>query len=216
MNRSVATAPYHRTVAEAPVAAKVEVSEEETRRTQILDAAVECFVQLGIARTSVQDVARMARVSRGTVYRYFDDRQVLIEAAVEHGAQQFLGEAAAAMEKKSTLAEQVGALGEVLAKTLVEHRTRNRLMGDDAALMRQMIVGGKGAARGTSRFLVPYVEAAKASGEVASDLDVTAACEWLSRMINSISTVQGSSVFDMRKPRTVGEFLERFAVAGLR
>jgi AcrR family transcriptional regulator len=214
MNRSVATAPYHRAVAGADT---IDVEDsEETRRTQILDAAVECFVQLGIARTSVQDVARMAKVSRGTVYRYFDDRNVLIEAAVEHGAQHFLREAAAAMAKKSTLAEQVGALGEVLARTLVEHRTRNRLMGDDAALMRQMIVGGKGAARGTAHFLVPYVEAAKERGEVATDLDVTAACEWLSRMINSISTVQGSSVFDMRKPRSVGEFLEQFAVAGLR
>jgi AcrR family transcriptional regulator len=192
-----------------------DASDEESRRNQILDAAVDCFVQLGIARTSVQDVARMARVSRGTVYRYFDDRQVLIDAAVQHGAQQFLRDAAAAMAKKDTLAEQMGAMAEVLARTLVEHRTRNRLMGDDAALMRQMIVGGTATAGSTADFLGPYVEAARERGEVASDLDVPAACEWLARVIISISTVQGSKAFDMRKPRTVGRFVERFAVSGL-
>lgn len=203
-------------MAEAEATARAAPSdEEETRRTQILDAAVECFVQLGIARTSVQDVARMARVSRGTVYRYFDDRQVLIDAAVEHGAQQFYRDAAAAMAKKPSLSEQLGAMAETLAKTLVEHRTRNRLMGEDAALMRQMMVGGKGTAKRTATFLAPYIEAAKERGEVAADLDVGAAGEWLARMINSISTVQSSACFDMNKPRTVGQFVERFGVHGL-
>ena len=46
----------------------------------------------GIQRTSVQDVARMANVSRGTVYRYFEDRNVLIDAAIEFGAQEVLPE----------------------------------------------------------------------------------------------------------------------------
>ena len=68
------------------VAGQVEVgaADEFDRRDQILDAANECFTQLGIQRTSVQDVARMAKVSRGTIYRYFVDREVLIEAAIEH------------------------------------------------------------------------------------------------------------------------------------
>jgi AcrR family transcriptional regulator len=69
--------------------AELDSAEEFDRRDQILGAANECFTQLGIARTSVQDVARTANVSRGTVYRYFEDRNVLIEAAIEFGAQRF-------------------------------------------------------------------------------------------------------------------------------
>jgi AcrR family transcriptional regulator len=196
--------------------AQAELSDEETRRNQILDAAMECFVQLGIARTSVQDVARMAGLSRGTVYRYFDDRQVLIEAAIEHGAQQYYRDAAEAMNKKATLAEQVGAMAEVVARTQLEHRTRNRLMADDAELMRHMIAGSDATVRRTTTFLLPYVEAAKKRREVASNLDALAASEWLARAINSLSTVQSSPTFDVSKPKAVGRFVERFAVAGLR
>ena len=34
---------------------------------KILAAAMQCFLQLGIAKTSLQDVARAADMSRGTV-----------------------------------------------------------------------------------------------------------------------------------------------------
>jgi AcrR family transcriptional regulator len=200
----------------AQSAPEVDFTEEEARRTQILDAAMKCFVQLGIARTSVQDVARAARVSRGTVYRYFEDRQVLIDAAIEYGAQEYYREAAAAMAKKSTLAEQVGAIAEVVARTLVEHRTRNRLMDDDADLMRHIIAGSDATVRRTTDFLLPYVKGAKARGEVAKNLDVGAAAEWLARVINSFSTVQTSRNFDMANPKAVGRFVTRFAVNGLR
>lgn len=196
--------------------AEIDVSDEESRRTQILDAAMECFVQLGIARTSVQDVAQAAGLSRGTVYRYFEDRQVLIDAAIEHGAQQYYRDAAEAMGKKATLAEQVGAMAEVVARTQLEHRTRNRLMADDAELMRHMIAGSDATVRRTTEFLEPYVVAAKERDEVARDVDVLAASEWLARAINSLSTVQSSPSFDMTKPKAVARFVERFAVSGLR
>ncbi|WP_156746536.1 TetR/AcrR family transcriptional regulator, partial [Mycobacterium sp. E1715] len=77
-----------------PVTSESAARADVDRRDQILDAANECFAQLGIQRTSVQDVARMAKVSRGTVYRYFEDRNVLIHAAIEFGAQRFYREVA--------------------------------------------------------------------------------------------------------------------------
>jgi AcrR family transcriptional regulator len=200
----------------AELVADAEVTDEEIRRAQILDAAMECFVQLGIARTSVQDVARMAGVSRGTVYRYFDDRKILIDAAVERGARAYYRDAAAAMDKKATLAEQAGAMAEVAAQTLIDHKTRNRLIADDAELMRHMVSGSDATVRRTTEFFVPYVEAAKLRGEVAKDLDVQEASEWLARAINSLTSVQTSATFDMSKPKVVGRFVSRYAVAGLR
>lgn len=80
---------------------RTRIGGEFDRRDQILEAANECFTQLGIQRTSVQDVARKANVSRGTVYRYFEDRNVLIDAAIEFGAQRFYREVASAMAKKT-------------------------------------------------------------------------------------------------------------------
>jgi len=183
---------------------------------QILQAANECFSQLGIPRTSVQDVARMAGVSRGTVYRYFDDRDALITAAIDYGGQQYYRSAAEAMKKKRSLAEQAGAMAQAVAEILVEHRTRNRLLSDDAVLIRHIIADSEDAIRRTTAFLVPYVEAAKGRGEVAASLDVRAASEWLTRIIYSLSTVTSSPTFDVGDPRTVGRFVARYAVNGLR
>jgi AcrR family transcriptional regulator len=196
--------------------AELDSAQEFDRRDQILGAANECFTQLGIARTSVQDVARTANVSRGTVYRYFEDRNVLIEAAIEYGAQRFYREVAVAMATKATLAEQVGAMAETHAKILLDHRTRNRLMADDAELMRHMISDGDTAVRRTTAFLVPYVRDARDRGEIGGGVDVTAASEWLARIIYSFSTVNEAQTFDMSKPDTVRRYVETFAINGLR
>jgi AcrR family transcriptional regulator len=198
------------------VTAEIDVQDEFDRRDQILEAANQCFTQLGIQRTSVQDVARMANVSRGTVYRYFEDRNVLIDAAIEFGAQKFYQLVAAAMDKKATLAEKVGAMAETHARILLDHRTRNRLMADDAELMRHMISDGDSAIRRTTDFLTPYVREAKEKGEVGASVDVTAASEWLARIIYSFSTVNKAQTFDMNKPETVRRYVEKFAINGLR
>lgn len=196
--------------------AEVEEQDEFDRRDQILEAANQCFTQLGIQRTSVQDVARMAGVSRGTVYRYFEDRNVLIDAAIEFGAQKFYRLVAEAMADKPTLAEKLGAMAETHATILLDHRTRNRLMADDAELMRHMISDGDSAVRRSTAFLVPYVREAQKRGEVGSTIDVTAASEWLARIIYSFSTVNEAQTFDMSKPETVRKYVEKFAVNGLR
>ncbi|OBF24879.1 TetR/AcrR family transcriptional regulator [Mycobacterium sp. ACS4331] len=203
-------------MATARVTSAAEDQDELDRRDQILEAANVCFTQLGIQRTSVQDVARMANVSRGTVYRYFEDRNVLIEAAIEFGAQKFYRLVAAAMAEKATLAEKLGAMAETHATILLDHRTRNRLMADDAELMRHMISDGDSAVRRSTQFLIPYVQEAQKRGEVGSGVDVIAASEWLARIIYSFSTVNEAQTFDMSKPETVRKYVEKFAVNGLR
>lgn len=52
-----------------------------TTRDRIQRAALDLFLQQGIRKTSVDDVAERAGVTRVTVYRHFADRQQLIEAA---------------------------------------------------------------------------------------------------------------------------------------
>jgi AcrR family transcriptional regulator len=196
--------------------AELDPADEFDRRDQILGAANECFTQLGIARTSVQDVARTANVSRGTVYRYFEDRNVLIDAAIEFGAQRFYREVATAMAEKPTLAEQVGAMAETNARILLDHRTRNRLMADDADLMRHMVSVGDTAVRRITEFLMPYVHDARDRGEIGASVDVRGASEWLARIIYSFATVNEAQTFDMSQPDTVRRYVETFAINGLR
>ncbi len=53
-------------------------------RTLILDAALDCFYELGYARTTTDQDARKAGVSRGAKLNHFPTRYELIQAAVEH------------------------------------------------------------------------------------------------------------------------------------
>ena len=49
----------------------------------VIDAAVRCFEQYGVQRTSMDDIAEAAGISRKTLYRLFDDRPKLIQAVLQ-------------------------------------------------------------------------------------------------------------------------------------
>lgn len=55
---------------------------EQTRR-RIIEAAMQCHAEQGIAGTSIQDVARRADVALGTVYRHFPTLEDLVGACGE-------------------------------------------------------------------------------------------------------------------------------------
>jgi len=49
----------------------------ETRRKEILDAAMTAFDRQGYAATTMDDVASAARISKGSIYNYFQSKQDL-------------------------------------------------------------------------------------------------------------------------------------------
>ena len=46
---------------------------------RILDAAEQCIHRFGIRRTSMGEVARVGKLSRGSIYRHFGDKESLVE-----------------------------------------------------------------------------------------------------------------------------------------
>jgi AcrR family transcriptional regulator len=57
---------------------------KDARPGEILDAALDVFVRQGFAAARIQDVARAAGVTTGTVYLYFSSKEAVFEAAVLH------------------------------------------------------------------------------------------------------------------------------------
>lgn len=49
-----------------------------SERDKIVDAAIRCFERFGPQRTSMNDIAEEAGISRRTLYRQFDDRPALV------------------------------------------------------------------------------------------------------------------------------------------
>jgi AcrR family transcriptional regulator len=58
---------------------------KEERPAELTAAALELFVEHGYAATRLEDVARRAGVSKGTLYLYFDGKEALFQAVVREG-----------------------------------------------------------------------------------------------------------------------------------
>lgn len=65
---------------------------------RILDAAALLFVEQGIGRPGMEDIARAAGCSRATVYRYFENKQALLRAFVHREARDVTAQVARQLE----------------------------------------------------------------------------------------------------------------------
>jgi len=70
----------------SPTARKHRTQAERSERTreQLLDATIECLVELGYARTTVQEICQRAGLSRGAQQHHFTTKAELMTSALEH------------------------------------------------------------------------------------------------------------------------------------
>ena len=66
---------------------------KDARPQELLDAALDHFVARGFAATRLDDVAKSAGVSKGTLYLYFCSKEELFKAVVRESIVPLLGEA---------------------------------------------------------------------------------------------------------------------------
>lgn len=64
---------------------KIAPEQLEARRQAILTAAKTCFVRNGFHKTTMADIAAEAGVSDTLAYRYFSDKDEIIQAAMQQG-----------------------------------------------------------------------------------------------------------------------------------
>jgi AcrR family transcriptional regulator len=65
---------------------------KETRPQELLDAALELFVEKGFAATRSEEVARRAGVSKGTLYLYYPSKEELFKAVVRQSLSHIIAE----------------------------------------------------------------------------------------------------------------------------
>ena len=53
------------------------------RREQIVEAATRVFAEKGFSRATTREVARVAGISEGTIYNYFEDKDALLTAILD-------------------------------------------------------------------------------------------------------------------------------------
>jgi AcrR family transcriptional regulator len=82
----------------------------ESRRAEILDAALRVFGQYGFRRTSMDDVAREADIGKGTIYLSFTSKEEVFQALSERLSQRMLAGAEAASRRPGTTADKLAAM----------------------------------------------------------------------------------------------------------
>ncbi|HET6289739.1 MAG TPA: helix-turn-helix domain-containing protein [Amycolatopsis sp.] len=82
-------------------------------RTQVLEAARECFAERGLA-TDVREIARRANVGVATLYRHFPTKDDLVEAVLE----QDVAEWAAVSERAKAAEDPWEGIGLFVERTL--------------------------------------------------------------------------------------------------
>lgn len=182
---------------------------------RILEAARQCFSQFGFNKTAMEDIAREAGVSRGSVYRHFPDKESLFQAVGQEATREFLDEMRLRTASVVTLTEQIEEIAE-LTFTFVRDNPLNAAMVrvDPDAFARLLTTESSDLLSMALEAVVPLIDAAIVRGEVRPDLDVRRAAEWITRMVFSLVSTP-SVTFDREDPAQRQAFIHDFLVPGL-
>jgi AcrR family transcriptional regulator len=102
-----------------------------TTRARILDAAFEAVRDFGVSRTTVEDVAQRAGLSRQTVYRYFPSKEHLVLALVLREEEKFIDGTRLAFSSHDDLTEAFEAAISFCLLYAREHPLLDRLLATD-------------------------------------------------------------------------------------
>lgn len=108
---------------------------DSTLEDRVLDAAEQCFLKFGPQKTSMADISTAANTSRATVYRYFKNRDAVIEGVMLRDAARLFRDVLKHIEQfKSTEERVVESL--IYAMEMIENTPRlASLLIPDAALV---------------------------------------------------------------------------------
>lgn len=181
---------------------------------RILDAAEACVQRLGLRHLSVGEVARRAGVSRGSVYRYFADRDALIDAVLERVAERFVAGSRPAVARRRSLAAQVGEAAVFIREHVDDEQLTLPLGEEDSILAILLTARSSSLVERWVEFWQPFLARAAARGEIREGLDHQAAAEWIVRLLLSLVLMPSVAV-DLDDPEAVRHFVQSYIVRGL-
>lgn len=84
-------------------------TDTDDKRERILQAAQECFTQYGFKRTSMEDIAQAAGISRAALYLLFPNKEAIFRAGLELLNSAAYERAQAAIARPAPIAERLRA-----------------------------------------------------------------------------------------------------------
>ena len=189
-----------------------QIEDTDETRTRVLDAAYEQFCRMGIQRSTMEDVARRAGVSRITVYRRFSSKDALVEQVVRREFRRYFGRFLIDIQRAETAADRV-VLGFVSSLRAIRG---NPLIGGLIAMETEQLVssliGDGGVTVATVRqFVAGQLRQEQRAGNVAAGLDTDLVAEMMVRISASFLAIP-SQLLDLDDEEQLAEVARRFLV----
>lgn len=181
----------------------------EIARGQILKAAESMFQRYGVVKTTMDDIAKEAGVSRPTVYRYFGDRDTLITALIEARSRRLFDKARSYLRERDTFAEQVVDGLVFLVERGRQDSIVRLIVSPEHMDLATALVGSTGlAARLTQEMWAPLLDEARERGEIRDGLTDEEICEWIALVqLILVGRMDFSSEGDPENRRMLTNFL---------
>ena len=196
---------WDQVAAAAGVPAKLPTTE------RIIGAALRCIGRFGVAKTTLDDVARMAGCSRATVYRLFPGgKDSLIEAVARAEVDRLCAGVRDELERSASLPDALTAAINEAGRRIAGHNALQFLLAHEPAAIFSWLAFGKGVeVLGLASALVaPYL------GRWLAHEDALRAGEWAARIVLSYSVCPGGGV-DLADDASVRQLVTTFILPGL-
>lgn len=190
-------------------------ADEASAQTRIVDAALRCIARWGLAKTTLDDVAREAGVGRATVYRLFPGgRDALFDRVITTETLRFLGRIESVAADVDSLEDLLVAAICEAGTTLETHAALQFLVAHEPETIlpclafqnMDAILRVVGTLFGT--YLAPYLP---------SHVDPQAAprgAEWVARIVFSYLVAPSPEV-DFHDPSSVRHIVRTYILPGL-
>jgi AcrR family transcriptional regulator len=169
---------------------KITEAKRETRRQQILDAALTCFARDGFHATTTADIVRESGVSQGALYLYFATKDDIIVALADdrHQAEAFInGLAQSEHDPIRGLLSLIELYGQGLADPRRVAARRVGVQGWGEALrndrIRASVVEGLALVRAA---IARLIERGQRTGQIRADADPDAVARTLIAMFQGL------------------------------
>jgi len=182
-----------------------------TPRERVLEATYECVARYGLAKTTVEDVTRVAKVSRASIYRYFPGgRDELMNAVIAWETGRFFGRLAEAVAGAPDFASLLEEALFFAHRAIEEHEVLQKVLQTEPELLLPQLTIESDRVLGFIRqFFVPYLE----RETLRPGMELQQAADYVSRMLLSFISNQGR--WDLSDRTQVAELVRTELIAGI-
>jgi len=159
------------------------------RREDLLAAAAQRFVAVGIRKTTMEDVAREARAGKATLYRHFANKDALLDALLDREADRLDRRLRAAVDEHDDAVGRIEAAFVAGVTFFVTHPVMTRGRDEEPGILLPRITanGGPIVRRGLELF-TDLLRGGVATGELRP-VDPPAAAEVIMRLMLSYFSI---------------------------